>query len=275
MPNPNKHHDPGSPARPATPEETRTALIDRSGRSFVPVPKVFVQNPDPMATPDRSAPLADFVRRGDKRGLIAFLLLHTIISSGEPDGWSSTLHLPVWARALNTVTTASGSSATSAATKILTRLVERKLIERERTGRERKVKITLLRADGSGDPYSRPTGAGARDRFIRLNHTFWTDGWDEKLSLPGVAMLLVSLHEKPGFTLATEHMSEWYGWSADTAERGFSELGNQGLVDISQRTNTEPLSPTGLVTRNVYTILPPFDHESVDRSIKANQKGRR
>lgn len=262
----------GSEVSPATPAQTRMALVDRSGRSFAPIPKVFIQNPDRTAKPDRRGPLADFIRRGDKRGLVTLLLLHTIISSGKgEDGWSSTLHLQVWARALDTVATATRASASSAATKILSRLVDRHLIERHRSGRERKVTVTLLSADGAGQPYVRPSGATPADRFIRLNHQFWTEQWDTELSLPAIAMLLVALHEKPGFALATEHVPEWYGWSADTAERGLHELKDNKLLGIDKERFTEPLSPTGLSSRSRYTVLAPFDATSVERDAKRHR----
>lgn len=265
----------GSEVRAATAADTRKYLIERSGRSFAPIPKVFIQNPDPKATPDRGAPLADFVRRGDKRALLALMMLYTIISSGDhDDGWSSTLPLQVWARALDTVATATGSSATSAATKIFTRLVQRDLIERRRTGRERKITITLLSADGSGTPYTRPTGKTKDDRFIRLNHQFWTQDWAHTLSLPAIAMLLVALHEKPGFFLPTEHMPKWYGWSADTAERGLRELDERGLIHIDKQVYTDPISPSGLSSKNRYTVLAPFDVASVNTDAAAQAKAR-
>ncbi|MGL5861315.1 MAG: hypothetical protein ACRCY9_08675 [Phycicoccus sp.] len=275
MKQPKNDPDGDGSAPPATAIQTRAFLVERSGRSFAPIPKAFIQNPDRKATPDRSAPLASFVRRGDKRGLTALLLLHTTISSGDhADGWSSTLHLQVWARALDTVATASGASATSAATKILARLVERRLIERRRAGRERKITITLLSADGSGEPYTRPTGATPADRFIRLNHQFWADDWAQTLTLPAIAMLLVALHEKPGFTLPTEHMPRWYGWSADTAERGLHELRERGLIHIGKQVYTDPISPSGVSSKNIYTAQAPFDVASVDRDV-ARAKARR
>lgn len=272
-----KHEASGSsPIAPATAAQTREFLIARSGRSFAPILKAFVQQPDPRSKPDRRAPLADFVRRGDKRGLVAFLLLHTIISSGDhDDGWSCTLHLRVWARALDTVSTATGASATSAATKILSRLVDRHLIDRRRSGRERKITVTLLNPNGSGEPYIRPTGATPAGRFIRLNHQFWTEAWDQRLTLPGIAMLMVALHEKPGFTLPTEHMPTWYGWSADTAERGMHELEEHGLLAIGKQIYTDPISPSGISSRNKYTVRAPFDAASVDRDAAALAKARR
>lgn len=265
---------PGGP-EPATATETREHLVQRSGRAFVPIPNVFVQDPN-TELKNRQAPLADFVRRGDKRGLLAFLLLHTIISSGEhEDGWSSTLHLQVWARALDTVSTATGASATSAATKIFSRLVQRQLITRHRAGRQRKVTVTLLSADGLGGPYTRPVGATEDDLFFKLSHEFWTQHWDSQLSLPAIAMLLVALHEKPGFALPSERVPQWYGWSADSAERGLAELADHSILRVSKQVFKNPVSPSGLSSRNLYTVLPPFDRASVNKAAKVLERRRR
>ncbi|QNF94941.1 hypothetical protein IGS73_03940 [Janibacter indicus] len=256
------HTPTGSPSEvaPATVAETRDALIDRSRRDHARVPHNFVQRPRSPNTTSRVAPLATFVRNGDTRGLNAFLLLHTVITSGaSPEGWSTRLPLQVWARAFNTVATASGSSATSAATKILTRLERLKLIERQRQGRERQVKVTLLSADGSGDPYLALTGQSESSRFLKLSNDYWTERWDERLTLPAIATLLVVLKEKPRCALPTEHFPAWYGWSADTAMRGFRELEDNGLITIDQDFVTAPLSPTGISQRNLYTARPPFD----------------
>lgn len=186
------------------------------------------------------------------------LLLLGIISSGSgDDGWSTTLPIKVWARALGTTLTTTGQSATTAVSKTLTRLEDRKLITRTRRGRERNIRVTLLPEDGSGDPYTRPA-AGNRDRFLQLPHTFWLDGWHDRLDLPATAMLLVALHEKPGFELPTEKIPEWYGWSADTAERGLKTLISLGVLTKTERVKKAPLSPSGLTSVNQYTLQPPF-----------------
>lgn len=238
---------------PATEDETRAHLLHRSNRTYAPVPSCFIQNPN-RKLKVRSAPLAEFVKNGDLRGLRAILFLHAIISSGEGDnGWSTTLPLAVWARVFDTTKAASNRSSSTAATKVLTRLVDRKLIERARTGRARTITATLLRPDGSGLPYTRPDGKV--DKFIKLNNEFWTDRWFDKLDMPATAMLLVALHEKPGFELPTEHVPAWYGWSADTAERGLKTLVKEGLVEVRKRIKTAPLSPTGATEVNVYTLV--------------------
>jgi hypothetical protein len=241
---------------PATEEETRAALLGRSNRAAAPIPKVFVQNPNRRLA-NRAAPLSLFVQHGDERALKALLLLHAFISNGT-DGWSATLPLRTWARAFGTTRDAELRSASTAATKLLTRLEDRKLISRARSGRERQVTVTLLRPDGTGEPYTRPKGTNESDRFLNLSHRFWTEDWHRKLDLSATAMLLVALHEKPGFELVTERVPAWYGWSADTAERGLKKLQDHGLILVEKRVRKAPLAPNGITVRNAYTLTGPF-----------------
>jgi hypothetical protein len=250
----NPQDDNDSPANEA---ETRKALLERTGRDFTPILKDFVQKPRGNGE-SRQGPLAEFIRGRDPRALQAFLLIISVNSSGEgKHGWSTTLPIKVWARAFGTTQNATLASAATAASKVLTRLSNRNLITREKAGQSRQVRVTLLREDGSGQPYTRPA-SGNNDRFLKLPHAYWTDGWNDKLDLPATAMLLLALHEKPGFELPTEKMSEWYGWSADTAERGFRTLYDHGILDVHTRMKKAPLSPTGLSKVNLYRLRPPF-----------------
>lgn len=248
---------------PATEDETRAALLNRSKRNFAPVNKLFVQAAPGSAS--RHGPLATFVHNRDLRGLHAYLLLLGITSSGESqDGWSTTLPIGVWARAFGTTRDATPASAASAVSKVLTRLEQRNLITRQRHGRERKIRVTLLREDGSGQPYSRPGKGGNTDRFLRLPHAFWHDGWHHRLDLPATAMLLVALHAKNNFELPTERVPDWYGWSADTAERGLATLEQAGLLTHTTRLKKAPLSPTGLTKINRYLLHEPFGQLTID-----------
>lgn len=241
---------------PATGAETRAALLERSKRQIAPIRRDFVQLP--AGSPNRASVLSSFVSHRDKRALNAYLLLLAINSSGQgAGGWSTRLPLAVWARAFDTDLTTTGPSATAAASKVLTRLEDRRLITRSRRGRERQVQVGLLREDGSGNPYTRP-GAGNHDRFLVLSNDYWTEGWHEELDLPGIAMLLVALHEKPGFRLPAERAPQWYGWSADTTERGFAELVDANLLLKETKLVKAPLSPTGLAKVNEYHLLLPF-----------------
>ncbi|GAB2619240.1 hypothetical protein GCM10027067_33910 [Pseudactinotalea suaedae] len=267
---------------PANESDTRAYLLERSKRGFAPIANAFVQVPQSKAfadgTKDRSGPLATFVRNGDLRGLRALLFLHAIISNGAGDnGWSTTLPLSVWSRVFDTTVTADSRSAASAATRILTRLEQRAMIRRARKGRAREVTVTLLRPDGSGLEYSRPDGKS--DRFIKLRNEFWSEGWYAKLDLPATAMLLVCLHEKPEFSLPTERMQEWYGFSPDTAERGLRTLCELGLLTVSSRLKKSPLSPSGVTRVNFYeltaVLAPPTRLKATGRRARARKKGSR
>ncbi|WOI90397.1 hypothetical protein [Rhodococcus qingshengii] len=255
----------GVSVEPATPEQTRAFLIGRSGRDFAVLMCEFIQQPRDPAVVDqvRSAPLSELVTRGDYSGLLAYLLLCAFISNGDgADGWSATLPLGVWARALDTTSgtrTRTQRSVTSAASKILGRLEDRKLISKARTGRERKVTVTLLYPDGSGRDFARKDAGEKFIRYVKLSNEFWNQGWYAKLDLPAVAMFLVALNENPaGFKLPTAKVKQWYGWSADTAERGFAKLVGAGLLEKEQVTMADPLSPIGLTTTNRYRVLPPL-----------------
>lgn len=241
---------------PATVAETRSALLERSKRDFAPIRKIFVQAP--AGSESRHGPLADFVRGRDLRGLQALLFLLGLISSSDEErGWSSTLPIQVWARAFGTTVNANQESASTAVSKVLARLEKRGLVQRTRVGRSRNVRVTLLREDGSGDPYTRP-GKGNADRFLKLPHAYWTDGWWERLDLPATAMLLVALHEPDGFVLPTDRVPEWYGWSADTAERGFAKLVEKGALAKAGHWVKAPLSPSGKTWTNRYYLRLPF-----------------
>lgn len=233
----------------ATGAETRAALLKRAKWIATNIDGRFVQLPRQGTSP-RAGQLASLVKRGDKRGLNAYLFLASVISSGDgPAGWSTVASAGVWARALGTDLTATGNAATNAVSKVFRRLEARNLIKRDRVDGSRGTRITLLNVDGSGGPYERP-----RSQFLQLNHQYFYDGWFERLDLPAIAMLLVLLKERDTSLLPSANFPAWYGWSADTAERGFGSLVDHGLVKVTKRLRTAPLSPTGRVLVNDYRL---------------------
>ncbi|TFV52494.1 hypothetical protein [Blastococcus sp. TF02A-35] len=236
---------------------TREFLLQRARRESTPIRQDFVQAPRGGAS--RHGPLAAFVTGRDLRGLLAYLLAVGIISNGDrDDGWSTSLPIATWARALGLTRNATPASAATGVSKVFARLVDRKLIEKTRHGRERQIRVTLLREDGSGDPYVRPKG-DTGNKFLQLPHAFWNEGWHEKLDLPATAMLLVALHAKPVFPMPTEHMPQWYGWSADTAERGLKTLQDVGLLTKSSRWVKDAVSPIGAKNLTEYRLTGSFE----------------
>jgi hypothetical protein len=133
----------------------------------------------------------------------------------------------------------------------------RKLVRCARvSGEPNKIRVTLLREDGSGNDYTPPGEyEGTADRYLRIPTAFWTNGKAYgRLKLPGLAMLLVLLAEKPWVPLPAERPPQWYGWSADTIERGLRELLALGLAVRRESYKEAPLTPTGSTLFHQYNL---------------------
>ena len=226
-----------------TGRDTRRALLNRAVRPSVPLRKTFVQAE--RGTTPRHGPLHQFLSGGDVRGLRAYLIVVASASAENDDGWSTTLDSLVFARLFDTTDHATPASARTGAWRTLQRLEARGLLTCTRERGSRKIKVTLLREDGSGRPYTRPDGKDLEDRFINLPTRFWNEGHDEKLDIPAFAMLLAVARDKPWSSFPAEHMPEWYGWSADTTLRGLQKIVDLGLVE--RRVNFRPATLTAAV----------------------------
>ncbi|MEW9532170.1 hypothetical protein [Microbispora sp. NPDC049125] len=252
---------------PATAYETRAYFLDRSKRTFAPVRWSFVQQP--RGSEVRRSVLSTFVRNGDRRGLLSYLFILGITSSQQEEGWVTTLDSRVWARCLGTTEdTSSPAAALGAVGKVLGRLEDRKLIEAERKGRT-DISVFLRREDGSGATYTRPGKPDAdleqeseeeraRDPYLQFPHDFWRSRTHDQIKLPGLAMLLVLMCEPAWTSLPTARMPSWYGWSADTAERGFKELRELGLLSSRERIRKAPAAPLGYTKFCEYKLALPY-----------------
>ena len=234
-----------SAREPVTKDETIAELLRRSGRRTggVPLRHAFVQGgPRNAPTP---GPLAGFVQDHDGRALDLYLLT-VAIASHEP--WRAVFAAKVWARALGL---GDDESALAAISKTFRRLDERKLIERSRTGR--RLSVGLMKEDGLGDSYVSPDRP---EKWFRLPFAYWDPElrWYERLSLPGKAMLLVSLSLNKNFYLPYEKTEDWYGISADTSAKGLRELTAEKLLSVRRELIRAPLAPDGFTTRRYYTL---------------------
>lgn len=236
-----------------TGRDTRAELLERNTRTTVPIRKVFVQRP--RGETPRHGPLQTFVANGDLRGLRAYLIIVAASGGEREDGWTTELDSMVWARLFDAERYATPQAARTAAWRTLGRLEERGLLRRARERGARKIAVTLLREDGSGDPYTRPDGAEISDRFLRLPTALWKRGLDEQLTLPGLAMLLVIAAEKPWSSFPADRMEQWYGWSADTTQRGVKNLLSLKLIERREAYRKAPLSPTGSTLLYQYRLV--------------------
>ncbi|MEB3023474.1 MULTISPECIES: hypothetical protein [Mycolicibacter] len=230
------------------------SLLDKSARKSrrVGIRNTFVQG----GTQKRPefGPLHKMVRAGDAHALDVFLLHRTLVSA-EP--WtSSPLDAVVWARMLGAESDKDHGAAL--VSRIWRRLDEKYgLVSRAKVGRQ--AVYTSLREDGSGEPYTAPTGRDG-DLYFGLPFEYWTDeqAWYRTLTLPAKAMLLVSSTLKPGFILPSERVPEWYGISESTAQRGLQELREVGLLNRATSYKPTPLQKIPMTEVHHYTLVAPF-----------------
>ncbi|MFD4674186.1 hypothetical protein ACFWNN_31015 [Lentzea sp. NPDC058450] len=210
-----------------SPAETRTALLKKAKRGFVPFRKEFVQKRRGERGADRESVLSDFVTSRQRRALDSLLLLHALWPIVENDP----LDIRTWARLLSV----SEPCTPNAASKAFAVLDEFGLVKREQEGR--RTVVSPLMETGSGEPWNRagedPEEAGPG--FFVLPHDYWASSLSDRLALPGKAMLLVLLHDTqspdtPTFTVPLERMAQYYGFSERTAERGYRELEQAGVL---------------------------------------------
>lgn len=224
------------------------ALLEAGNRLTgrgVPVRKTFVQQGS-KADP-RPGPLASLVRNGDQRGLDTYLLLKAVASAPP---FNSQRSAAVWARALRHTGVTANEQTIS---RIWRRLESLGLVDRSKTGRL--ANITLLKEDGSGELYERPSGE-SEDTYLQVPVAYWLDEdrWCAELELPAKAMLLVALSLKPPFVLPVEKAPEWYGISADTAQRGLASLVACEVLTVTRTYKKAALAPLGYTYDSRYTL---------------------
>ncbi len=235
---------------PATTNDTVDAIAGSTQRDAFPLRRAFLQQK--QGGKSNPGPLASFVAAGDRTGLLLYCLAVTKASKSP---WDVSLHSVVWARALG-FTNPTGQAARGRVSKTWSRLVDRKLVSRSR--RQRMAEFTLLREDGSGEDYTRPTS-----NFINVPHSLWTEGpegdrWYRVLDLPELTFLLIGLSNLDFFPLPAERGPEYYGISADTIQRGYQGLRRKGLLTVDKKRILAPLAPEGVTYENRYTLQAPF-----------------
>ncbi len=209
-----------------------------------PIRRSFVQGGSP--TNPRPGPLADFVTKKDPRALDLFLLALTVATSGP---YAVTFPAETWARALNI-------KHFGVVSRAWTRLVNRKLIKRQRTGN--RARITLLREDGSGRAYTHPFQGTKSEPYGQVALEYWLNGIFLKLDMPAKAMLLILSTWSGELSLPAERVPAWYGISADTCERGMSTLSRYGLITKTKDWVKSLHVPGGWAATNVYELQGAF-----------------
>lgn len=247
-------------------QKTVTALLEDTNRGIVPVRKVFVQQGRGKAS--TPGPLASFLRKHDERALDAFLFVHAMASASTP--YDIALPSGAWVRVLGLSETAELASARTAVSKIMKRLEDRKLITRTRT--KKQSHIHLLREDGSGEIYTRPTSKLVSERWLRLPHAYWLEGHAENLSLPAKVVLLIALSLDEGFYLPADRAPDWYGISPDSCDEGLRELRTVGLLESDYTWVQTHRSDTGWTRQYTYTLTGSFSRGALDTAARSHSQ---
>lgn len=226
------------------------ALLQRSGREFVPLRREFVQL---GGGKKRGGPLAAFVKR--PYALDLYLLLHAVASSSP---WDVVLPGRVWARLLGLPERS--STAVALVSRQWSWLEEQRLVDTERAQRHRRVR--MLREDATGRQYFHPGvahgGQPAEGSYFRLPHAYWAGGFADRLSLSAKSVLLIALSLQDGFLLPIEHASGWYDLSPERIQAGLKTLRAVGVLDMTTRRREAPLTERGFTFERRYTLRPPF-----------------
>lgn len=243
----------------ATPHQTLEALTKIAGRGYTVVRNNFVQVNRRGKWVGSS--LGRLVQARRHRAVLAYLLL--LMVSQPLDKRAKPLEATVWARALSPDPPAVPWPET-AMTPVWSMLEDEphKLVEKKRQGRL--VKVTPRKENGRGTyahprPDLRPADEG--EKYFILPDVFWLEGWHHRLSLPGVAVLLIILagtHARDEAWLSPERADEWYGISTKTMRNGLEDLRKHGLLTVREEWVAAGLSAIGKTKKNYYSLNTPF-----------------
>lgn len=257
----------------ATPAQTRATMTRLAGRGYVQLRHIFVQLPD--SDKPRASIVGRAVHERRHRALLLYLLLLTCwpwLKDNEKP-----LAASVWIRALTPPKGGGLTWSPSTLSRAWLDLEEMGLIE-ERTRQGRATTIIPRREDGA-EEYEVPGGRTDRwNTYFSIPDAFWNEEIFAKLSLPGLAMLLIIAKEtskKKEMYLPYNKAKEWYGISAKSAQNGIADLDKAGLLHRREEHLLAPLSPTGYTVRNWYSLKGDFGNEARKAQAKLADKERR
>jgi len=240
-------------------------MVRFTGAEYTVVRHVFVQQHNGR---DRSSTLAAICKNKKKRALILYLMLLTL---WKPD--RDPLRSEVWLR-LVAVPDGSLTWSHSSLSEAWSNLVDMGLVDRTRV---RRMAHLIPRREDTKSDYERPDGQKKIDRYFQLPGAFWTEKWFDTLSLPGLCMLLLLLKETNDndaeFHVTRKQVEQWYGISASSAAKGFTELEDLGLVSVRRDQIKAGLALEGYTYHLYYSLNGDFSTAARSTARTAAKKG--
>jgi len=207
------------------------SLLTRSRRhSGVPLSESFIRRENASAAPP---PLAQLLRGGQGGEVRLKLYLTMSLLAVSPPYDIRPIPARSWAAALGLDDP--GRNGARRVSDAIDWLAEHKfLVAERRQGTPGTVR--LLRQDGTGGPYTRPSPVG---RYVRLPLGLWQDGWIVRLPGTALALLIVLLDLQGGRAgpqwISPEQARRRYDLSPDTWTKGIKELKALELITVSRR----------------------------------------
>lgn len=254
----------------ATPTSTRESIVRATGSGYTQVRHSFVQKYESRGS--RASTLAKLVRGRKRRELILYLL---VLTCWDEDNKQRAWPSAVWLRALDAGPGAKLTWSPSSLSESWTNLVALKLVNRVRERRRSRI---TARTEVGKDGYTRPDGKRPQDHYLVLPGVFWTDLWFDRLSLAGLAVLLILLKETgkaPEKHLTVDETAKWYGIGESTAKKGFQELLEQGLADSRDEYVRADYVANGYTVRRYYTLTGAFSTDARQKARDAAAAARR
>ena len=250
-------------------KEDRATAAERWKRGYVQVRGIFVQLP--RGTAKRASTLALLVRERQHRALLLYLMLlsvwpwlHDDKTPLESTGWMHLLHSRPRAKAKGTRWPALvwSESTLSRTWKYLESVG---LVEKSR-GKKGRLAVRPRLEDRSGEyVFTSGVKANLREAYFTIPDRFWMKEDFAKLSLPGVAVLLVILKEtnqEEELRITHEQMADWYGFSRSTVQKGLDDLRKWRLVDERVVTIKAPFSKVRTTTETYYSLRDEYATEA-------------
>lgn len=202
-------------------------------RRSVPVRPAFARD----LKETKAAPMGKLIAMGGRGGEVPLKLYLALIWRSSKKPFTTDYSVRKWAELL-ALPDPSKNGARRVADALKT-LADHNLITVQHRRGEPSV-VTLLREDGSGKPYSVPRGDNG-DYYFQIPAQLWTTGQLQRLSTPGLAMLMAVLAEqksdKPEEPVwwSTTRFPGRFALSSATRARGTGELVEAGLLEVERK----------------------------------------
>ncbi|MFD7628988.1 hypothetical protein ACFV7Q_23645 [Streptomyces sp. NPDC059851] len=186
-------------------------------------------------------------------------MIHCVAARAD---WGVTRRSETWGRAAG-ISFATDGTASAAVSRHLAKLKELKLISTASDGRM--TRITKLLEDGSGNPYTRPSGnaeGSRKDIYFKVPFAYWEQGYYRSLDIPAKAMLFILMSQRSrSFVLhKAREYALWDGVSPSTVGRGIEELKAKGLLyEFLSEQYLDGSSVFGQSRRVRWALAAPFD----------------